>query len=315
MSELPISIVNQLPCYLFWKDVNGIFLGCNDLFANQCGFKSNSEIVDRTDYDFPWAYTEADLYRRDDLEVISKRQKKLNYKEIQTRADGTLVQVITSKVPLLNTQGEIIGILGTAHDVYETNSSNSLSISFQLSQFPYLFDKQHKKNLLLHFRNITSPSLTDQEIECLSLWLTGYSVRESASILSISKNEINIYRDNIKMKLHVHHQNQLLEIVKEQKNYNLFIHFSRLIICSMHHQSKSEFTPETNDSKNKKLSQREAECLHYIVRGKSIKTIANILGISARTAEHYLERLKFKFGVSFKSQLIQKAIDEYKCLN
>lgn len=57
------------------------------------------------------------------------------------------------------------------------------------------------------------------------------------------------------------------------------------------------------------LSKRESECLHHMVRGKSIKAIANKLGLSAKTVENYINRIKFKLGVSYKSELIEIAID------
>lgn len=56
------------------------------------------------------------------------------------------------------------------------------------------------------------------------------------------------------------------------------------------------------------LSQREAECLFYMVRGKTVKKIAEILGISDRTVETYTERLKNKFNCHSKSDLIEVAI-------
>lgn len=59
------------------------------------------------------------------------------------------------------------------------------------------------------------------------------------------------------------------------------------------------------------LSKRESECLRYLVRGKSIKGIANALGLSARTVENYINRIKFKLGVSYKSDLIEKTIDTF----
>lgn len=59
------------------------------------------------------------------------------------------------------------------------------------------------------------------------------------------------------------------------------------------------------------LSKREKECLQHYVRGKSAREISEILNLSRRTVEHYLESAKTKFSVSTKSELIDKVINYY----
>ncbi|MFN7096165.1 MAG: helix-turn-helix transcriptional regulator [Gammaproteobacteria bacterium] len=61
-----------------------------------------------------------------------------------------------------------------------------------------------------------------------------------------------------------------------------------------------------NNSMN--LTQREIECLYYTLRGKSAKSIANVLKLSSKTIEYYIQQLKIKFEVLTKAQLIDKAI-------
>ncbi len=56
------------------------------------------------------------------------------------------------------------------------------------------------------------------------------------------------------------------------------------------------------------LTPREAQCLFFFLRGKSVKLIARYLHISPRTIENYMENLKYKFGASNKFDLFDKAI-------
>ncbi len=58
------------------------------------------------------------------------------------------------------------------------------------------------------------------------------------------------------------------------------------------------------------LSNRERECLFFLLRGRTAKSIAKILSISPRTVEVYLDRLKDKLGCLTKNELIERAIDE-----
>ncbi len=56
------------------------------------------------------------------------------------------------------------------------------------------------------------------------------------------------------------------------------------------------------------LSKRENECLLLLAKGRTAKAIAIQMGISFRTIEGYIERLKLKFNCSSKSALIDAAI-------
>lgn len=61
---------------------------------------------------------------------------------------------------------------------------------------------------------------------------------------------------------------------------------------------------------NISLTSREKSCLDQLMRGKSFKQIGESLHISARTVEHCIERIKVKFGVKTKFQLIE-ALQSY----
>ena len=57
-----------------------------------------------------------------------------------------------------------------------------------------------------------------------------------------------------------------------------------------------------------KLSTRELESLFLLLRGKSAKQIAEVLQLSKRTIESYVEQIKNKFGCSTKADLFYLAI-------
>ena len=64
------------------------------------------------------------------------------------------------------------------------------------------------------------------------------------------------------------------------------------------------------DYEDVSLSQRQSQCLFYLIRGKSTPMIASILGLSPRTIESYVEEIKNKMGCTKKSELIEKAIEQ-----
>ncbi|MES2608500.1 MAG: helix-turn-helix transcriptional regulator [Pseudomonadota bacterium] len=57
------------------------------------------------------------------------------------------------------------------------------------------------------------------------------------------------------------------------------------------------------------LTSRQQTCLFLLVRGKSMKEIASILGISVRTAEEHITTIRTKLDCNSRSQVIEKAIN------
>ena len=116
--EIIAAILDAVPARIFWKDKNLVYLGCNAPFARDAGFSRPEDIIGKDDYQMGWR-KQADLYRSDDREVIETGRSKLLIDEPQTTPDGKDITLLTSKVPLRDSNGEIFGVLGTYLDVTE----------------------------------------------------------------------------------------------------------------------------------------------------------------------------------------------------
>jgi PAS domain S-box-containing protein len=112
------GIINAIPIRVFWKDRDLTFLGCNAIFAQDAGFTDSSDVVGKNDYQMVWR-NQADLYRNDDREVIESGCPKLLIEEPQTTPEGNTIVLLTSKIPLKDSKGKIIGVLGTYMDITE----------------------------------------------------------------------------------------------------------------------------------------------------------------------------------------------------
>ncbi len=108
-------VLDTIPQRVFWKDRQSVFLGCNSAFANDYQLRLE-DIVGKTDSELPWAEW-AHLYQLDDAAVIHSRTPKLNYEEPTVNLNGEQIWIRSSKIPLTNSQGEIIGILGCYDDI------------------------------------------------------------------------------------------------------------------------------------------------------------------------------------------------------
>jgi PAS domain S-box-containing protein len=112
------GIINAIPVRVFWKDKNLVYLGCNAVFARDAGFADPKDIIGKDDYQMGWR-DQADLYRGDDRQVIESGCSKLFIEEPQTTPEGNTITLLSSKLPLRSSKGEISGILGTYMDITE----------------------------------------------------------------------------------------------------------------------------------------------------------------------------------------------------
>ncbi|MCX6320213.1 MAG: PAS domain S-box protein, partial [Bacteroidia bacterium] len=111
-------VLDTIPARVFWKDRDSNFLGCNISFALDSGLHSVEELIGKSDYDMGWK-EHADFYRNDDRMVMDTGKPKLNFEEAQPKLDGTQIWIRTSKIPILDANGQVLGLLGTYEDITE----------------------------------------------------------------------------------------------------------------------------------------------------------------------------------------------------
>jgi len=112
------NVIDTVPMRVFWKDRDSRYLGCNPAFARDAGRTHPHEIVGTDDASLGWA-DQADLYRADDRHVMETGVARIDYEEPQTTPDGRRIWLRTSKVPLRNPRGDVVGVLGVYTDVTE----------------------------------------------------------------------------------------------------------------------------------------------------------------------------------------------------
>jgi diguanylate cyclase (GGDEF)-like protein/PAS domain S-box-containing protein len=115
-NEMLHAVIENAPLRVFWKDRDLRYLGCNTAFAHDAGMQTPEDVVGKDDCQMGW-HDQADLYRQDDLKVIGSDKPKLAFDEVQTTPDGTDIWLRTSKVPLHDATGQVIGVLGIYDDI------------------------------------------------------------------------------------------------------------------------------------------------------------------------------------------------------
>ncbi len=111
------NIVANMPGHVYWKNVDGVYLGCNNRQARSLSFNYGSEIIGKTDFDLPWGSGVADIFRKNDLRIMKTGETLII--EEKSQVDGKEAVVLSHKSPMRNKQGDIIGILGISIDISE----------------------------------------------------------------------------------------------------------------------------------------------------------------------------------------------------
>ncbi|HRX86357.1 MAG TPA: PAS domain S-box protein [Phycisphaerae bacterium] len=111
------NIISNIPHFVFWKDLESKYLGCNRHFATIAGFDDPGQIRGLTDFQLAWTRAEAEWYRACDRRVMDSGEPLIDIEESQRRADGSDTVLMTSKVPLRNAAGQVFGVLGIFADI------------------------------------------------------------------------------------------------------------------------------------------------------------------------------------------------------
>lgn len=198
------NVLAVVPGHIYWKNLKGEFLGCNNSQALDAGFSCREDIVGLTDYDMPWK-DDAESLREADACVISGGMAVIS-EEGSRLYDGRERVWLSRKEPLRDKKGKIIGIIGTSIDITDQKQAEQLKQK-NLEQQIAIEVYQNFKNCLDDIQNtiqtykfgilnsklgITATNLphaeivlTKRESEILYYISLNKSPKEIAGILSI----------------------------------------------------------------------------------------------------------------------------------
>lgn len=117
-------VIDNVGSAIWWKDVDGVYLGCNRAAAEFAGFAEPGEMVGKTDADCAWGAEGlhdggVEWFRAHDRQVIRSGEPLLGIRERAFDAEGKVRWGETNKVPLIDNDGTVIGTLGIFTDVTE----------------------------------------------------------------------------------------------------------------------------------------------------------------------------------------------------
>lgn len=113
------ALLDQMQGAVYFKDLQCRFILINRTLAKALKVNSPADAVGRSDYDF-FAEEHAGQAYADEQEIIRTGRPILDKEEKETWPDGHVTWASTSKMPLRNRDGRIIGTFGFSRDVTES---------------------------------------------------------------------------------------------------------------------------------------------------------------------------------------------------
>ena len=110
------TVIDNLPDPIYVKDLDGRKILANKADVENLGAASEAEVIGKKDFELFDAKTAEDLWN-EDQKVLKQGHPIINKEEIFHKGEKDQRWFLTSKVPLRNQQGEIIGLVGISHNI------------------------------------------------------------------------------------------------------------------------------------------------------------------------------------------------------
>lgn len=158
------AIFDNLPFLVWMKDTESRFVYANRHWLQTAGVDGVDKVIGKTDFDF-WPKDLATHYRNMDNEVLqTRRQKNLVEKSVD---NGLETWVETTKLPVIDEYGEILGIIGFARDI-----TDAREIEEKLKLAASIYESSSEGMLVTNAQNLII------SVNAAFTQITGYSAEE-----------------------------------------------------------------------------------------------------------------------------------------
>ncbi|MBD3256366.1 MAG: PAS domain S-box protein [Candidatus Lokiarchaeota archaeon] len=124
--EMLETVIDAIPHYIYWKDVNLKYVGCNKNYARINGLDDPTTIIGKTDNDLPWASQNKDKISEIERKVINSNQPIINKIEEWKNSNGEKKFYNTVRIPLYKEKNQVIGVLTTYEDITDKIANERL---------------------------------------------------------------------------------------------------------------------------------------------------------------------------------------------
>jgi len=173
------GVINSIPDLIFFKSIDGAYLGCNRSFEQFVG-RDEQNVVGKSDFDL-FDKEVAELFVQKDGEIF-KSGKPRNNDEWVDYPDGRKVLLETVKTPLRDMDGSLYGLVGISRNITERNEAEE-SLRASEAKFRTVFDSVHDA-IFIH--DLDTGAIVDVNQRMCEMYGITYKEALRASIGEIS---------------------------------------------------------------------------------------------------------------------------------
>ena len=117
------ALIDMVPDYLWVKDVSGVFIAANKAIAANSGRSHSRDMIGLSDFDIH-PRERAQGFHDVEQKIIRRGQTLRDIEEYLETADGAKRWISTTKSPLRNENGGIVGLIGVGRDITDSKLAN-----------------------------------------------------------------------------------------------------------------------------------------------------------------------------------------------
>jgi len=289
------SLLDNIPDNIFFKDLQSKFIRVNKSMANLFGLISPVNAIGMSDKDY-FNPEQAEQTSKDEQEIIKTRVPIIDKVEVEILKDKAPTYVSTTKMPLIDTKGNVIGTFGISRDVTEkTKMLEDLTIAKEKAE-----ESDRLKTAFLN--NIS------HEIRTPMNAIIGFS--ELLNNTSLPPDKHKKHTETI-----IKSSRQLLSIITNIINISTIeagqhmVYDNLVDLNSIFKQMSDQFTP-TAKKNNITLTYTTSLPNNEAIITTDIKKVTEILNHLIGNALKFTEEGYVKFGYTLKLNEIECYVED-----
>ena len=155
--EFLLSIIGQIPGHVYWLNRDNVYIGCNDLQAQDFGLTSREEVIGKTNRDL-FSPAEAEILDKVNLAVMNSG--KMYEGEENAYMYNKRGSYLSRKIPLFDLHGKVIGLLGLSIDVTDRKRAEALEVENKLQEGRIRDQEAFRQFVSRVAHDITSPLIS-----------------------------------------------------------------------------------------------------------------------------------------------------------
>jgi two-component system cell cycle sensor histidine kinase/response regulator CckA len=160
--KLLTTIIDNIPDIIYMKDLESRFVLANAALRALVGVESLEKMRGKTDFDF-FPHDLAEQFMADEKRLLETGKALINKDERSQGADGTELWTLTTKVPLKDESGTLVGIVGVGRDITDLKKVQAevRSLARFPEENPNPVMRLSREGVLLYANAASGPILAD----------------------------------------------------------------------------------------------------------------------------------------------------------